>query len=375
MDLAWSKDGSYLLSTGSDQTTRLHAKWERNSKDSWHEIARPQIHGYDLNCIDSISASQFISGADEKLLRVFDEPRDTAKLLANLLGVNAETLDLLPETADVPVLGLSNKAISIEAKEGLADEGIHVLEEGQDDPDGANLTQDTEAPRLAEPPSEDHLARHTLWPEREKLYGHGHEISAVAVSTQGDLVATACKASSQDHAVVRLYSTKDWRIIKPSLLAHSLTVTSLRFSKNGRYLLSVGRDRLWALWELDHGDSNESEQTATDRKLALKSTNPKGHSRMILNADWAPMAIADGNVFATAGRDKCAKVWSIKDMGDVACLTTIPAAAAVTAIAIAPEAVDSCMMMALGTETGDILLYNVNPYDGSYTQAGEVGTL
>ena len=85
-DIAWSKRGSYLLSTGSDQTTRLHAGWYRDSKQSWHEIARPQIHGYDLNCIDSIGDHeiQFISGADEKLLRVFDEPRATAELLEKI---------------------------------------------------------------------------------------------------------------------------------------------------------------------------------------------------------------------------------------------------------------------------------------------------
>lgn len=70
-DIAWSSDGSYLLSTSLDQTTRLHAPWKRLDQSSWHEFSRPQIHGYDLNCIDTIGTSRFISGADEKLLRVF----------------------------------------------------------------------------------------------------------------------------------------------------------------------------------------------------------------------------------------------------------------------------------------------------------------
>ena len=68
--IAWSTGGGYLLSTSSDQTTRLHAEWiSENDGHCWHEIARPQIHGYDLNCITSVSATQFVSGADEKLLR------------------------------------------------------------------------------------------------------------------------------------------------------------------------------------------------------------------------------------------------------------------------------------------------------------------
>ncbi len=374
MDIAWSKSGSYLLSTGSDQTTRLHAKWEKESNCSWHEIARPQIHGYDLNCVDSIRESQFISGADEKLLRVFDEPRVTANLLANLSGLKEESNDVLPETADIPVLGLSNKASSVDTNEKPADENVDGLEEEEVLRSAPSIT-DVDMLQTAEPPTEDALARHTLWPEKEKLYGHGHEISAVAVNFQGDIVATACKASSQDHAVIRLYSSKDWREIKPSLPAHSLTITCLRFSMNSQYLLSVGRDRLWALWELDPHGLDKAEQTAMDRMITLRCTNPKGHSRMILDADWAPTAIVGGDVFATAGRDKCAKVWSINALRNVDCVATINVAAAVTTVAIAPRAVNCCMMVALGTETGNTLLYMLNPSDWSCTQMEELDPL
>jgi len=144
----------------------------------------------------------------------------------------------LPETANMPVLGLSNKAI---------------LEDITFESEGANgtPTKPDPAPQLVSldldhPPLEDHLARHTLWPEHEKLYGHGYEISAVAASHSRRLVATACKASSKDHAVIRLYDTSDWHEIKPSLTAHSLTITGLSFSYDDQYLLSVGRDRQWS---------------------------------------------------------------------------------------------------------------------------------
>src|SRR5271163_462018 len=71
--LAWSSNGGYLLSSGADQTTRLHAEWRQESYTTWHEFARPQIHGYNFNCVASIGPHQFVSGADEKLLRVFNE--------------------------------------------------------------------------------------------------------------------------------------------------------------------------------------------------------------------------------------------------------------------------------------------------------------
>ena len=35
---------------------------------SWHELARPQIHGYDMQCVAMLSSLQYVSGADEKVL-------------------------------------------------------------------------------------------------------------------------------------------------------------------------------------------------------------------------------------------------------------------------------------------------------------------
>jgi elongator complex protein 2 len=273
----------------SDQTTRLYAEWKRGQKRSWHEFSRPQIHGYDLNCVDSIGNSQFISGADEKLLRVFDEPKNIACLLKRLCGIEESNPEELPDAANIPVLGLSNKA-------------IQAVNDGQPTTDGDGSQQEAvglsptvhnSVHDLDHPPLEDHLERHTLWPEREKLYGHGYEISAVATSGDGSLIATACRASSTDHAVIRLFETKEWHEIKPPLVAHSLTVTSLSFSGDDRYLLSVGRDRQWAVFK---------RELTEEGLYKLSNSNPKGHSRMILDAAWAPVEV--GRVFATASRDK-----------------------------------------------------------------------
>ena len=62
-DISWESNGQYLLSSSLDQTTRLHSIWNANS--SWHEIARPQIHGYELNCISMINGLTFVCRADE----------------------------------------------------------------------------------------------------------------------------------------------------------------------------------------------------------------------------------------------------------------------------------------------------------------------
>ena len=53
---------------------------------TWHEIARPQIHGYDLKCLAMINRFQFVSGADEKVLRVFSAPRNFVENFCAITG-------------------------------------------------------------------------------------------------------------------------------------------------------------------------------------------------------------------------------------------------------------------------------------------------
>ncbi|KAK5129697.1 Elongator subunit elp2 [Cryomyces antarcticus] len=345
--IAWANDGSYLLSTSSDQTTRLYAEWKRDGKQSWHEFSRPQIHGYDINCIDSIGNAQFISGADEKLLRVFDKPGAVAGLLNRLCGIQTATDRTLPDAANIPVLGLSNKAIQTVDDNDLGEDITNGQKDEREAINPASVVHRSTLD-IDHPPFEDHLARHMLWPEIEKLYGHGYEISAVATSHDGTVVATACRASSIDHAVIRLYETKDWREIKPPLTAHSLTVTSLSFSFDDKHLLSTGRDRHWAVFERDDSQSSA---------YKLAASNPKGHARMILDCSWAP--VDAGSVFATAGRDKTVKMWRLLDAGTT-CVTSIPAASPVTAVAFHSTIADGSLLLAFGTESGQITINCLN---------------
>ncbi|EGO60378.1 hypothetical protein NEUTE1DRAFT_75384 [Neurospora tetrasperma FGSC 2508] len=333
--ISWSRNGVYLLSTSSDQTTRLHAEWATNpslttypSKRTWHEMARPQIHGYDLNCIDSLSSTSFVSGADEKLMRVFTEPKAVARMLNRLTGtssaLSSSDFDSLPaDAANIPVLGLSNKAIDVidddadasAAAGGNPDGGRGgdvTMQDRENMLDPASMVRKS-ALEIDHPPFEESLSRHTLWPEVEKLYGHGYEISCLAVShpsssdqkekeKETHLIASACRAASLNHAVIRLFETDKWTELRPPLKAHTSTIHRLRFSSDNTYLLSVGKDRQWAVFQRDPQSS---------AGYTLLQLNPKGHSRMILDAAWAPKSSSSSSVdvFATAGRDKAVKVW------------------------------------------------------------------
>lgn len=66
--------------------------WLSSLQVTWHEISRPQIHGYDMQCLAMIGRFQFVSGADEKVLRVFQAPRNFVENFANISGTSKETL-------------------------------------------------------------------------------------------------------------------------------------------------------------------------------------------------------------------------------------------------------------------------------------------
>jgi elongator complex protein 2 len=92
-DLAWDPSSSYLLSVSTDQTSRVHAQCRSKTEGStvWGELGRPQVHGYDLTCVAFLDRLRFASGADEKVVRVFDAPKGFAASLYGL-GVTQEDL-------------------------------------------------------------------------------------------------------------------------------------------------------------------------------------------------------------------------------------------------------------------------------------------
>lgn len=289
-DVCWMNGA--LLSTSLDQTTRM---WRTSPEGVLYELSRAQIHGYDMLVVATLDDSRFISAGDEKTARVFEMPRQIAHLLKEN-HMHAPHTDNLPEIASVPALSLSNKT-----------------------------TPELEGSSINNPPREDQLQRLTLWPEIEKLYGHGFEISAVDVSPSHRYVATCCRAKNERYAVVRIYDAEDgWRQLAP-LHGLTMTATRLRYSPNGDYLLAVSRDRQWILF-------------GGNQEMLAK---PRAHARIIWDAAWV-----SPTEFVTASRDRSLRKWNTA--GEL--LGTINFDAPATAC----DARDG--VVAVGLETGAIKL-------------------
>jgi len=348
-DIDWEPQlGRFLISTSEDQTTRLFAEWpcSNHPSHSWFEIARPQIHGYNLQCLKMLTSTEFISGADEKVLRVFKASQNFTDNLKNLCGYDVKMTadDAAPIGASVPALGLSNKAVFFTSNSGEKVEEKHRNEQYIENMFSSVI--------CSKPPPETHLQQNTLWPEICKLYHHVYEIFSVACNNTKTLVASAAKSSQPMHSGIVLWDVSSWQKVGV-LMGHKLTVTQMEFSPNDCYLLSVSRDRTWILHSVNYTDNNLSTSIVaqSDKKLC--------HARIIWSCSWSN----DSLYFGTASRDKKIMMWQLKTEDTVfvsrKCVEDLKES--VTAIAFLDKKLQSAnYVFAVGLESGKIHVVVVN---------------
>uniref|UniRef100_A0A336MNI7 Elongator complex protein 2 n=1 Tax=Culicoides sonorensis TaxID=179676 RepID=A0A336MNI7_CULSO len=349
-DLVWEPQGKFLVSVSHDQTTRIHAPWTRDGKEIlWHELARPQIHGYDMHCVAMVSRYRLASGAEEKIIRVFDAPVNFVQNFREICEIADDpegniVLETSSKGASRPTLGLSNRAVNDNTVVDAGELQNHQYPE--------HYFVET---LFTEPPKEETLMQNTLWPEIQKLYGHdGYEVFSLTSSHNGKLLASSCKATTADHAQILLWDTTTWKVTQ-KLKSHQLTVTQMKFSPNDKFLLTVSRDRKWSLFE-DRDGTYELKE----------SSNPKTngiHARIIWTCDWT----RDSQIFITGSREKKVVAWKINDDGTVKALSTLDTEADITALAVSHH--DSIPgnqhLIAIGFGNGVISLYNLN-LDGKW---------
>ncbi|KAK6931542.1 WD40 repeat [Dillenia turbinata] len=353
-DISWARSGEYLISVSHDQTTRVFAPWQNitSSSDgnSWHEVARPQVHGHDINCVTIIPRKgnhRFVSGADEKVARVFEAPMSFLKTKNNSTSKTcnfAEHLEVDVQIlgANMSALGLSQKPIYIHAERETAyrnnNNGLDFLE----------TIPDAVPAVFTEPPIEDQLAWHTLWPESHKLYGHGNELFSLCCDHQGKLVASSCKAQSAVVAEIWLWQVGSWKAVG-RLQSHSLTVTQLEFSHDDNFLLAVSRDRQFSVFSIN--------RTGTGEISYRLVTRLEAHKRIIWACSWNPC----GHEFATGSRDKTVKIWGVDNESSVKQLSVLPqfSSSATTISWACVDQLSNDGILAIGLESGLLELWSL----------------
>jgi WD40 repeat protein len=182
------------------------------------------------------------------------------------------------------------------------------------------------APELGGPLDMD-LSGETLWPEVNKLYGHGDSLVALAMRPRGDLLASSSKARTPQQATVRLWNTSTGMLVQ-ELPGHESTVIGLAFSPCGAFLATVSRDRHMCLYQL------RGEEWVLLARV-------KAHKRMAWCVAWAPCRPDDpSRALVSGGREGSCRLWELNTAGTMA-LRSLgevgePSSEAVSALEFAP---------------------------------------
>ena len=369
-DLSWeASSGQYLLTVSHDQTCRLWAPVDLADNESnnkvepiWIELGRPQVHGYDISAVTSVSTLQhphlLVTGADEKELRVFDAPKLTLQLLRAVCQA-AQAVDPVErvERAFIPSLGLSNKASA-----------ANRAEESELIASGDAATGKTSADKISLPLERD-LGVVSLWPEVYKLFGHNTELYCLASNAgevNGDvLVASSCKARDVEAAAIRLWNVEEGKCVQVLSGGHKSTVATLSFSPDGQYLASSGKDRRLCIWMRD---------CSKPRNYSLAWAKDSAHKRIVWSVDFYPLPHDEEAILASGSRDGCVKIWKVSGTENTLKVSELYSFApsfvfqnqkpdSVTALAFAPLPLGGpggeAAILGLGLESGRIEVWAV----------------
>jgi elongator complex protein 2 len=329
--LSWGSSGTYLASCSQDQTTRIFCR----SQSRWVEIARAQIHGYDLNTIQMLPVKEgcpdmLVCGGDEKVVRLL-EPlahfcnfhnifsgktlHHTSEKAQEFTACESPLIYQVGSESSQEVLGLMTKATGRtnfyvepeeegdEAKETekqfrQVDYASNFVALAHPNPKAPETpASDFKTSRIGSP-TEDILVSTTLWPEVNKLYGHGYEISAVATNRDGTVLVSASKSLTKENAALIFWDLKNFKV-DYSVPLHSSTVLDIQFM--GDKLLTTGRDRVLCLWERDIAGRFQPKY------------HKSAHAKIVYG-----LAVGFGEsmrLFATASRDHTVKLWALGGQG------------------------------------------------------------
>lgn len=321
-DLAWDEHGQYFVTVSSDQTCRLFATVGTQPNSSaghssqkarqWKEVCRPQVHGYDLNCVillhktteinhetsrdmsvsdggsggigDQSSSSLpscLVTAGDEKLIRVHSPSQGVIEGVRKLCPTIPSThISVTVYQAAIPELSLSNKAVSLLNKqelEELALRNVYKL-------------------NWSIPPVDSQLSDYTVWPEDHKFFGHANDVICLAVNGSGTLLASACKSKDKNTAKIMIWDLQSY-VCLYTLDEHDSTIVTMQFSPDDQFLVTSGKDRLLCLFAYD----------LPSGRYVLVSGMKNAHKRIVWDCTWSH----DSALVYTVSRDGSMKVWSV----------------------------------------------------------------
>ena len=122
--------------------------------------------------------------------------------------------------------------------------------------------------------------------EERRLNGHNGDISSLAWSPDGKLLASG----AQDDTVVRLWNANTGQLIH-AFEGHKGWIRSLAFSPDSQLLASGSTDKSIVIWNMVNGQAQQM----------------TGHTDYVGGVAWSP----DGSLLASTSRDGTVRVWDV----------------------------------------------------------------
>lgn len=340
-DLAYSPDGSRLVTASSDHTARI--------LDATTGAELLVLRGHE-NWVSRVAYSPdgalIVTASDDGTARIWDASTgQTVRVLAGHQG--NRSLDAADETAFVLDVAYSpdGRFIATASNDGTAKlwaaaSGRELLTISGDDRIVASVAFSPDSSRLALV-GDYNLARVVAVDSGETLLdlgGHPHLGNDVAFSPDGSQLVTV-----GNDALARVWNAASGEQIVSFRVGDS---NSLAFSPDGTQLATVGIDGLAHTWEV-----------ATGRELLTLA----GHTDRVWAARYSP----DGERLATASSDLTVKIWSLQPGYEA--LTLHPFAEALVAdIAISPDG----SLLAGASTRGELGLWDIGTGIRRLTIAG-----
>ena len=317
-DIAFSPDGKQILSGSEDKTVRL---WDTDSGQALHTL---EGHTHYVNDIAfSPDGKQILSGSSDKTVRLWDT--ETGLTLHTLEGHTYYVNDIAFSPDGKQILsGSSDSTVRLWDTE--TGQLIHTLEGHTDwvddiafSPDGKRILSG----------SRDNTVR--LWNTKtgqliHTLEGHTDWVDDIAFSPDGKQIL-----SGSSDKTVRLWDTNSGQLIH-QLEGHTSLVDDIAFSPDGKQILSGSWDRTVRLWDTETGqlihtleghtdwvddiafspDGKQILSGSFDNTVRLWDTKSdqslhtlEGHTHYVNDIAFSP----DGKQILSGSRDNTVRLW------------------------------------------------------------------
>ena len=230
--LEWSSTG-FLVSGSLDQTTRVFGSRKVNHITDWVELSRAQIHGYDINALTLLNmggdkqnkvSDLLVCAGDEKILRILEPNNFFVNYHNNICGLNLRlffTEEERQRESDIvikkdPLTYLINaetgqEALGLMIKSVKTERKNYYYDDSKDKKEGKFNIEKIDITDWTHPPNEDILTTKTLWPEVNKLYGHGSELSTCRANPKGNVLVSACKSHMKATSALIFWSPLEFK--------------------------------------------------------------------------------------------------------------------------------------------------------------------